>query len=278
MNKKSIKLTIILLLVLLLLCPVSIGTETVNTHTITINEGTDDLEVSESLTILGDTDEYYETISFWIPTENTELTITVDGKNPNYISMEPTDPLTGIATIILYNCNLSGLNILKNKSVDIEISYKLNADLNEFQSALNYDTDSLTIYYKNEEIYEASYLSKDIIYSVKLSEDTASTTTIYKDADATLYLAIIGILIVLLIVVFVSSKKTGIKSTSPKPTDTKTASKEYLETKKEHLMESLKDIEKKHRAKKISDETYHKLKDRYKQEAVDTMKKLEDIK
>ena len=43
-------------------------------------------------------------------------------------------------------------------------------------------------------------------------------------------------------------------------------------------MQLLKDIEKRHRAKKISDDTYHKLKDHYKNEAVETMKKMEDIK
>ena len=42
-------------------------------------------------------------------------------------------------------------------------------------------------------------------------------------------------------------------------------------------MEVLKDIEKQHRAKKISDDTYHKLKDQYKQDAVETMKQLEDM-
>ena len=42
-------------------------------------------------------------------------------------------------------------------------------------------------------------------------------------------------------------------------------------------MSLLKDIEKQHRAKQISDDTYHKLKERYKQETVETMKQLEDI-
>jgi len=44
------------------------------------------------------------------------------------------------------------------------------------------------------------------------------------------------------------------------------------------LLSILKDIEKKHRSKDISDETYHKLKDEYKQQAVEVMKKIEDKK
>ena len=47
---------------------------------------------------------------------------------------------------------------------------------------------------------------------------------------------------------------------------------------KEEFDKVLKDIEKKHRAKQISDDTYHKLRDQYKQEAVETMKQLEDKK
>jgi hypothetical protein len=42
-------------------------------------------------------------------------------------------------------------------------------------------------------------------------------------------------------------------------------------------MSLLKDLEKQHRAKKIHDDTYHKLKDHYKQQTVETMKKIEDI-
>ena len=68
------------------------------------------------------------------------------------------------------------------------------------------------------------------------------------------------------------------KQQSPKTKETAAASEELLTTKKELLMSLLKDIEKKHRAKGISDDTYHKLKERYKQEAVEAMKQLEDMK
>ena len=39
----------------------------------------------------------------------------------------------------------------------------------------------------------------------------------------------------------------------------------------------LKELEKQHRAQTISDETYTKLKDEYKQQAVDVMKQLDDL-
>ena len=41
-------------------------------------------------------------------------------------------------------------------------------------------------------------------------------------------------------------------------------------------MSILKDIEKQHRSKQISDDTHHKLKEYYKQQAVEIMRKLED--
>ena len=51
-----------------------------------------------------------------------------------------------------------------------------------------------------------------------------------------------------------------------------------LNTKKALLLSLLKDIEKQHRSEDISDDTYNKLKEEYKSQAVDVMKKLEDIK
>ena len=43
-------------------------------------------------------------------------------------------------------------------------------------------------------------------------------------------------------------------------------------------MSLLKDLEKQYRAKSISDDTYSKLKDEYKQQALEVMRKLEDLK
>jgi hypothetical protein len=55
-------------------------------------------------------------------------------------------------------------------------------------------------------------------------------------------------------------------------------SEDTLTTKKTLLLSLLKDLEKQYRGKAISDETYNKIKDEYKQQAVDTMKKLDDLK
>ncbi len=90
------------------------------------------------------------------------------------------------------------------------------------------------------------------------------------------FYTVLILLLLVLIVVLVAYAFRKQKSTKIKQTASET--EELLSTKKTLLMSLLKDIEKQHRSKKISDDTYHKLKEQYKQEAVNTMKKLEDTK
>ena len=82
-------------------------------------------------------------------------------------------------------------------------------------------------------------------------------------------------MIILIIVSFIRPSK---KTKTTKKKEATAESEELLTTKKALLMEVLKDIEKQHRAEKISDDTYHKLRDQYKQEAVETMRTLEKSK
>lgn len=266
MNKKIMSLIIILTLVFLFVCPTTLGKETAEIHTITINEGTGTFSVTESLSILGEMDEYYETLSFWIASDHTDLEILIDGKEPNS---------KNLAGQNIYECNVTGLEILKNETTTVDISYNLLSTSEEIQVTLKYDTTFFSTTYKNEEILSGSSLSENSVLTIKLTEDI---TTVTKDADTTMYIVVIVLLVIILLIVIIMGKKNGKTKTSSKITETKTGSNEYLTTKKALLMESLKEIEKKHRAKKISDDTYHKLKDRYKQEAVDVMKKLEDMK
>ena len=83
------------------------------------------------------------------------------------------------------------------------------------------------------------------------------------------------VLIVLLILFFVIFSK---KQRSINKKEKIGGSEELFTTKKLLLMEALKDIEKKYRSKQISDNTYHKLKDEFKQDAIEAMKSLEDLK
>ncbi|HEC94870.1 MAG TPA: hypothetical protein ENI45_02765 [Thermoplasmatales archaeon] len=104
---------------------------------------------------------------------------------------------------------------------------------------------------------------------------TSLTKQIVKQAETTnLYLiylvAVLAVIILILVYYTIKGKETA----KPKTYE----SKEILSTKKEILMNVLKEIEKKHRAKEISDESYNRLKEEYKRDAVEVMRKLEEEK
>ena len=110
-----------------------------------------------------------------------------------------------------------------------------------------------------------------------LSQNSNLIIPIYKltEAPISIYIfASIFLLILLLLLtiyyIFKKQKVTQIKNISGE-------SKELLSTKKLLLMSILKQLEKEYRAKKISDDTYNKLRDFYKKETVESMKKLEDV-
>ena len=89
-----------------------------------------------------------------------------------------------------------------------------------------------------------------------------------------IYYILIAILLIVIIVIFIYNLRLRKK---PKTKEIISTTEEVLTTKKSLLMSLLKDLEKQYRAKDISDDTYHKIKEQYKQEAVETMRKLDDI-
>ena len=128
-------------------------------------------------------------------------------------------------------------------------------------------TDSISVIFDNEEIYTATNLAPNTSFNLQLYEPIEPTLNLYTTISIIL---LVILLIVLATYAFRKQKSAKIKEIAGE-------SEELLNTKKTLLMSLLKDIEKQHRAKQISDDTYHKLKERYKQEAVEAMKKLEDI-
>jgi uncharacterized metal-binding protein len=82
---------------------------------------------------------------------------------------------------------------------------------------------------------------------------------------------LVAIIVLALLLLFFKKQRSKTKKTIAE-------SEETLTTKKTLLLSLLKDLEKQYRAQSISDETYNKIKDEYKQQAVDAMKKLDDLK
>lgn len=204
-----------------------------------------------------------QTISFWIQESPTDLNILIDGIEIEYYTTLPIGDNR-------YFCNISGLNI--TTYTNIQVSYLLDIDTTKFEKTLQYDTNSMSIKFDGTEIYTGANLKSDSFLNVTLQKSIKGENI--ESIPIWIY-AIIVILLLLLLISFISKSK---KQKTTKTKEVIGASEEFLTTKKSLLMETLKEIEKKHRDKQISDDTYHKLREQYKQQAVETMKKLEDTK
>jgi hypothetical protein len=260
----SMKKLISIMLAITILTVISIANvsaeeiETTN-HEIKITTGDRYLLVEESITIIGDSDELYETINLWIPTSAQEIK-TLFKSNP----IEP-DNSTGNE----YMYNLTGLNTSMNQSMLVTLSYNLDKNIGDFEKTLLHDTNSISVVFDDEnKIYSAENLQSGSSFKLRL----------YKPTETPLSMFTIILIVLLLILLAVTVMYSFKKQKTPKTSAAVNESKELLSTKKMLLMSILKDIEKQHRAKKISDDTYHKLKEKYKQEAVDSMRKLDGMK
>jgi len=238
---------------------VSVSGEDLNTetHDIVISAGGDSISVEEILTIKGDSNETYGIVRFWVQDGAEDVDILVNSQKPlcnssgNY-----------------YICNMSHLNITMDTSIQVAISYTLGKDVEEFTKTLTRDTNSTSVKFNDNEIFSGD----------DMASGTSFTLLLYKPAETPLawYVVVVIVLLVVLLVVFTLYSLRKQKSSKIK--EIAIESEELLNTKKTLLMSLLKDVEKQHRAKQISDDTYHKLKEQYKQQAVETMKKLEDTK
>jgi len=225
-------------------------------YNVTITTNEDSYSVVESLTTDATSS---ETIIFWIQDEATDVSIIIDGNTIEPDSIEDNK----------YSCNISELD-----PTTIEITYNLGLDTFGFVKTIQYNTTSMTISFDGTVLYRGSNLASGSSLNVPLQKTLKGPTETVEVVPIWYYIIIIVLIIIVLLSFVFPSKKQ--KATKKK--ETAAGSEELLSTKKTLLMELLKEIEKQHRAKQISDDTYHKLKEQYKQEAVDAMKKLEDTK
>jgi uncharacterized membrane protein len=233
--------------------------EDVNTidHQITITTKDNSLSVIEILTIQGNTNESYNSLTIWIQSGATEVDILINSEDPDSINQNDSE----------YICNISSFGIKKEDSIQVRVTYLLSKNV-EFTKKLIRATDSISVTFDQEEIFTGTNLAIGGTIDLQL----------YQPVEPTLdwYITVLIILLVILIVVIgVYSLR---KQKSAKIKEIAGGSEELLTTKKTLLMSLLKEIEKQHRTNQISDDTYHKLKERYKQEAVEAMKQLEDMK
>jgi hypothetical protein len=273
MGEKIMRKTTYLLLLTIIASLIIIATSgrsqeiSSNNHEIEIISNDDGFSIIETITLQSSaTDEFYENIVFWIDGNNVNIKIDENETSPTVNEYE-------------YTINVTSMNIKTSQEPIVIISYTLNKNTQYFTKEIKSTTNSLSVTYDDEIIYSSEELTVGNSFDLSLIKQTETiTNTITKEveAPATMYYAIIIILVILLIISL--AIKPGKKQASSKVKESANVSEELLNTKKSLLMTILKDIEKQHRAKNISDDTYHKLRDQYKQEAVITMKKIEDIK
>ncbi len=229
------------------------------TRNIKILNSENDLLVEENIVLNNSGNENVTELRFWFQQNSDDIKI---------IETDSGEYLTPIVNGNFRECNLtdSGIQINPDNSVNIKITYSL-PKIEFFEKTLVYDSNSITLTYEDDEIYKIQNIDAESSFSARL----------YRPTDTPLgieYIIVIIVLVVMLIVLGLFLIKKQRNKDKIKTVDTK----ETLETKKTLLLSLLKDIEKQHRAKKLSDETYTKLKGEYKQQAVEAMRKLEDIK
>jgi len=260
MNKTLIILALSIVILLLISQPTinAQDLDAVN-HEITITtQDNKNLKIIESIIMQLNTNESLYTLDFWIQNEANNVDVFVNDIRYTYVKDETK-----------YSINISTLGVKIGDQINAEISYILDKNTQNFEKKLFRNTDSIIVTYDNKILYSGLDNNKGaqlIIPIYKTVEPVMESLYIY-------YI-LIAILLIVIIVIFIYNLRLRKK---PKTKEIISTTEEVLTTKKSLLMSLLKDLEKQYRAKEISDDTYHKIKEQYKQEAVETMRRLDDI-
>jgi hypothetical protein len=232
---------------------------------ITISPTDKGLLVEEDIKVTNNDQANATLLRFWIQQDANDVMIAAKQSG-----MELVPLVTGYVRA----CNLTeaNLTIHPTKSLSIQITYYLPSTAEIFEQTLLYDTTLFTVTYNDQTLFQGEHLLSAV--------DTTNTLQIrlYKPTEAPLSMVTIIIIFVIAVVVLGALLFVLKRQRSKTKKSSLVESEEMLSTKKSLLLSLLKDLEKQYRAKSISDETYTKLKDEYKQQAIDTMKRLEDIK
>ena len=259
--RKTITLLITAIVVLTMFSATTAKQEEVEStkHSIEINTENGKITVKETIAIEGETNETFETVKFWIQNGATEINV----------KSEETELTKTGQTNNVHTYTISSPDVTKDSPITVTLSYKLPEQTESFQKKLLLNnTEEISVKLDGKEIYTATDLKNNSYFDL----------TLYDVAETPLTWYIISFIVLLIILLGVTAIYSFKKPKLAKKRDASIGSEEFLNTKKTLLMSLLKDIEKQHRSKKISDDTYHKLKEQYKQETVATMKKLEDTK
>ena len=257
-----IKKTLLIISVILICLIPQIQSDSLNKlniiqNDINIQRINDKYIIEETYMIKGQLNNTYKLIDIWIIDYAEEIKAYFAG---NEIDLIPNGDNN-------YKINISDFNINQNKSISFEIKYFFNNEINQFKKKIIHDTEQINITLNDKTLFQGEKILNQSNIFLPLYLPTEAPVSIY------IFIAIFLIILLALLTTYYILKKQK----SLKINNITGESKELLTTKKTLLMIILKQLEKDHRTKKISDDTYHKLRDYYKQQAVESMKKLEDI-
>jgi hypothetical protein len=225
------------------------------------------LLVSEDIRVTNNALENTTLLRFWLQQDAQDITITAGTSDINLI------PYT-VTSGYIRTCNLSAANLTipPSTSLSVHLTYGLSSSVETFEQTLLYDTTLCTVSYNGQTLYQGEHLVA--------RTDATSTLQIrlFKPTEAPLSMTVIIVIFVVVVAVLGILLFILQRQRSKTKKGAFVESEETLSTKKTLLLSLLKDLEKQYRAKSISDETYTKLKDEYKQQAVDAMKRLDDMK
>jgi len=228
-------------------------------YNIEINKLDKKITITENIIINGETGYVFD---IWIQNDSKNYEIDSGDIELNNIGINNN----------IYTYKIITENVKKNDQLTLTINYELSKNKKVFQKKFLFNnTKEITMKYNGNTIYIGENIDNNSFFKISLTDSEETEV-----ADLDNYL--IGIVIILVIIILVLGFLSLKKQQKTKKKDIQIGSEELLTTKKTLLMSVLKDIEKKHRSKKISDDTYNKLKDQYKQDTVEIMKKLDQLK
>ena len=260
MNKTLI-ITALSIIIMFIISPFTVQAQNlvaVN-HEITCTTKDDEnIEINELIIFQLNTNESIYILDFWIQDGADNVDITVNDTVFTYINDETR-----------YSINISTLEIKTGDQITVEISYILDKNTKNFEKKLFYNTFSIKITFDDKILYSG----------INNAKGAQLTIPFYKTVETQkgsifIYYIIIAVLLIVILMIFIYTIRLRRK---PKTKEIIGATEELLTTKKSLLMSLLKDLEKQYRAKDISDDTYHKIKEQYKQETIETMKKLDNM-
>jgi hypothetical protein len=235
---------------------------------VTISLASKGLQVDEIIKVTNIQIDNATELRFWIQQ---------DAQDTSIIELTSGTTLTPLISGNIRTCNLTAANLTieKDKSLTIQLTYFLSSTNQYFVQNLLYDTAALTVVYKDGTTELNLFQGEHLLTSTDVNN--ALQVRLYKPTEAPLNITIL-VVVFAVVLLIIASLLFLLKKQRTKTKKAVVETEETLTTKKSLLLSLLKDLEKQYRAQTISNETYTKLKEEYKTQAVDTMKKLDDLK